>query len=362
VAPSRRQPPEVLSGLGAAILDALPLSLYVVDRDLRVVAWNRARERGPIGKPRRRVLGRPLAEALTAEGYRQVAPVLRHVFATGEVQEETSETRLGGRLYHGGRLPVVRRGQVTHVLAKYDDITERRALEMQVIASDRLAFLGQQVAGVAHEIANPLAGVAGCAEALASLALQHPEPAVRREAESFRDLLRSEVSRCERLVKSLLESARPKPGESADVAETVSAVLRLLERHPAFAHVKVVSRMPGALPPAQIGPDSLRQVVLAIALNAGRAMKGSGTLRIRTSRSGTRVALELTDTGPGVPRAVMPHIFEPFFTTSPGEGSGLGLAIARSLLRRAGGDVVLVPRRARGACFRVVLKRARKRS
>jgi two-component system NtrC family sensor kinase len=361
VAPSPRQPPGVLSGLGADILDALPLSLYVVDRDLRVVAWNRAREQGPIGKPRRRVLGRPLAQALTAEGYRQVAPILRHVFATGEAHEETSETQVGGRLYHGGRLPVAHRGKVTHVLAKYDDITERRALEMQVIASDRLAFLGQLVAGVAHEIANPLAGLAGCAEALASLALQHPEPAVRQEAESFRDLVRSEMARCERLVKSLLESARPKPGEAADVAETVRAVLRLLERHPAFARVKVVSGMPEALPPAQIDPDSLRQVVLAVAVNAGRAMKGSGTLRIRAGRTSSRLFLELADSGPGVPRAVRPHIFEPFFTTSPGEGSGLGLAIARSLLRRAGGDIVLLPPRARGARFRVELRRARKR-
>jgi two-component system, NtrC family, sensor kinase len=362
VAPSAHRSPEILSGLGAAILDALPLSLYVVDRDLRVVAWNRARERGPIGKPRRRVLGRPLAQILTAEGYRQVEPILRRVFASGEAHEETSETRAGGRLYHGGRLPVVHGGKVSHVLAKYDDITERRALEMQVIASDRLAFLGQLVAGVAHEIANPLAGVAGCAEALASLALQHPEPAVRQEAESFRDLVRGEVGRCERLVKSLLETARPKVGEAADVAETVRSVLRLLERHPAFARVKVVSQMPDALPPAQIDPDSLRQVVLAVALNAGRAMKGSGTLRIRASRTGARLVLDLADNGPGVARAVRPHIFEPFFTTSPGEGSGLGLAIARSLLRRAGGDIVLVPRRARGACFRVVLKRIRKRT
>jgi len=361
VAPSARRPPEILSGLGAAILDALPLSLYVVDRELRVVAWNHAREQGPIGKPRRRVLGQPLRRILTAEGYRQVEPVLRRVFATGEAHEETSENQVGGRLYHGGRLPVVQRGDVTHVLAKFDDITDRRALEMQVIASDRLAFLGQLVAGVAHEIANPLAGIAGCAEALASLALQHPQPGVRREAQSFRDLVRSEVARCERLVKSLLESARPKPGEATDLAETVRDVLRLLERHPAFAHVKVVTRMPAGLPPAQIEPDSLRQVVLAVAINAGRAMGGRGHLRIRAGSLGRGLFVELADDGPGVAAAVRPHLFEPFFTTRPGEGSGLGLAIARSLLRRAGGDIELRTRRARGACFRIVLRRGRKR-
>jgi two-component system NtrC family sensor kinase len=336
------------------MLDALPISLYVVDRRLRVVFWNRERERGAHGKPRAQVLGRPLSRALAPAGYRATAPVIRRVFTSGRPQEETRETQ-GARLFHVRRLPVRQGRRVTHVLSLFEDVTEQRALEMQVIASDRLAFLGQLVAGVAHEISNPLAGLAGCAEALASLALRAPEEKAQREAAEFRDLVRSEVGRCERLLRTLLESARPSGGRRADVAGTVGALLRLLERHPAFQRVKVVSQLSPELPEAGIEPDSLRQVVLALAVNGARAMAGGGTLTLRADADQRRLWLEVLDTGPGVPPALRGRIFQPYFTTDPAHGTGLGLAIARSLVRARGGDLVYRDRSRGGACFRVTL-------
>ena len=150
------------------VLDALPVGLYVVDRDLVVVAWNQRRELGPIGRPRGRAVGRPLAAVLGKAGFRATEPVLREVLRTGQPHEETVETK--GGLFHVRRLPVRQGRAVTHVVSWFEDITARRELEMRLIASDRLAFLGQLVSGVAHEISNPLAGIAGCAEALASLA------------------------------------------------------------------------------------------------------------------------------------------------------------------------------------------------
>ncbi len=338
-----------------AVLDALPASLYLVDRDLRVVAWNRARETGPPGRPRREVLGRPLSEVLTSRGFRAIEPVLARVFRTGEAHEEITEPRGQARQFRIRRLPVVREGEVTHVLSWFEDITERRALEMQLIASDRLAFLGQLVAGVAHEVANPLASIAGCSEALASLACEPPSEKNRREVAEFRDLIRGEVARCERILRSLLHSARPDPGASADVAATVAEVLRLLERHPSFTRVRVVRRMQRDLPHARIDPDSLKQVVVALAINAAKAMPGGGTLTLRATRARAVLLLDVMDTGPGVPPEVQPHMFEPFFTTDVSKGSGLGLAVARSLVRGRGGDLVHRPRRAGGAAFRVIL-------
>jgi two-component system NtrC family sensor kinase len=169
-----------------AILDALPIGLYVVDRDLRVVAWNRSRETGPLGQPRERAVGRPLKQVLGAAGFRATEPQLREVLAAGRPSDEVGDTPAG--LFHVRRLPVRHGGEVTHVLSWFEDITARRALEMRLIAADRLAFLGQLVSGVAHEISNPLAGIAGCAEALASLAMQESKGA--REARQFRDLIR----------------------------------------------------------------------------------------------------------------------------------------------------------------------------
>jgi two-component system NtrC family sensor kinase len=354
--PKKARPAELLTGLGEAILDSLPVGIYVVDRELRVVAWNSQREQGAIGQPRRRVLGKPLRGVLPEAGYRATEPVMRGVLESGEPHEQMSETP-GSRLYQIWRLPVRRDGKVTHVLSRFDDVTERRALEMRVIASDRLAFLGQLVAGVAHEISNPLAGIAGCAEALHGLAGARPTARTRREATRFLSLIKGEVARCERLVRTLLESARPGGGDSCDVAGVAADVLRLLERHPAFVRVKVVSRIPEKLT-AGIDADSLKQVVIALATNAARAMQGSGRLTLQGGRSHGRIVLDVIDTGPGVRPEVRQRIFEPYFTTDPTSGSGLGLAIARSLVRGKSGDLLLRPS-ARGAAFRVILRRAR---
>ena len=348
---------DVLSGLGAAVLDALPLSLYVVDRGLRVVAWNASREQGPFGQPRGDVLGRPLHRVLTPAGYRATAPILQQVFRNGVMHEDTTETLRGRRLYRVRRIPVKQSGRVTHVLSWFEDVTEQRSLEMSLIASDRLAFLGQLVAGVAHEISNPLASVAGCAEALASLALQAPEKKARQEAQEFSTLIREEVARCERIVRTLLASARSHPDANSDVAQTVDTAMWLLARHPAFTRVRVVRRMPPGLPLVKIDTDSLKQVVLALAMNAARAMRGGGILTVRAARHAQDVVLDVLDTGPGIPASIRARIFEPFFTTDSSQGTGLGLPIARSLVQGRGGDLVYKPRR-RGAHFRVVLKAA----
>lgn len=349
----RPAPPD----LGAAVLDALPMSLYVVDRDLRVLFWNAERERGPLGQPRQAVLGRLLEDVLPPAGFRATAPALQRVLSSGQPHEESLETE-GGRRLHVRRLPIKKGRVVTHVVSWFDDVTERSALELRLIASDRLAFLGQLVAGVAHEISNPLAGIAGCAEVLASLAARGPASAAC-EAREFRKLIRDELARCERLVKTLLGAARPQTGRTADLAATTRAVLRLLERHPAFARVKVVARLGSGLPPAEIDADSLKQVVVALAVNAAQAMPAGGTLTLRAGEHAGGLLLDVTDTGTGIPPESRARIFEPFFRADPSHpGSGLGLPIARSLVRGRGGDIVLRARRGPGAAFRVLLRRA----
>ena len=349
--PVRPKTPPRPEGLGP-VLDALPIGLYVVDRDLVVVAWNRGREQGPIGRPRARAVGRPLKAVLGAAGFRATEPALREVLRTGQPHEEIVETQ--GGLFHVRRLPVRRGRTVTHIVSWFEDITARREMEMRLIASDRLAFLGQLVSGVAHEISNPLAGIAGCAEALASLAAKADRRSAR-EARQFRDLIRTEVARCERIVRFLLDSSRTSPGERADLGATVSLALRLLERHPALARLRVKPSVPRGLPPARIDSDSLKQVVMALAMNASAAMPAGGTLAVRASRKGRALLLDVADTGPTVPVAQRGRLFEPYATADAQRGAGLGLAVARSLLRSRGGDILYRPRKG-GNAFRVTLR------
>ncbi len=349
--PARRGSKPRPENLGS-VLDALPIGLYVVDRDLTVLAWNRGRERGPIGRPRASAVGRPLPAVLGAPGFRATEPALREVFRSGRPHEEIVETPAG--LYHVRRLPVRRGREVTHVVSWFEDITARRAIEMRLIASDRLAFLGQLVSGVAHEISNPLAGIAGCAEALASLAAKGDHRSAR-EARQFRDLIRTEVARSERIVRFLLDSSRTAPGDRADLGATVSLALRLLGRHPALARLRVRASVPKGLPPARIDANSLKQVVMALTMNASSAMPAGGTLAVRAWRKGRALLLDVTDTGPVVPEGQRKHLFEPFGTADAQRGAGLGLAIARGLLRSRGGDLLYRPRKD-GNAFRVVLR------
>jgi signal transduction histidine kinase len=200
-----------------------------------------------------------------------------------------------------------------------------------------------------------LAGIAGCAEALSSLAVK-ASGKEQREARRFRDLIREEVQRCERIVRFLLDSARPSPGRTADITDTVGTALKLVERHPAFTRIRVKSHIPEALPAAHIATDSLKQVVMALAMNASRAMPTGGTLTVHAARNGRRLILDVIDTGAGVPVSARMHLFEPF-TSGPDRGADLGLAVARSLLRSHGGDLVYLPRR-QGSCFRVFIKTA----
>jgi signal transduction histidine kinase len=209
---------------------------------------------------------------------------------------------------------------------------------------------------VAHEISNPLAGIAGCAEALASLAGKGDRRSAR-EAREYRDLIRAEVARSEKIVRFLLDSSRAGPGDRADVGEIVALALRLLERHPALSRLKVRASVPPGLPAARIGADSLKQVVMALAMNACAAMPAGGTLAVRASRKGRALFLDVTDTGPAVPEARRKRLFEPYATSDAQRGAGLGLAIARSLLRSRGGDLLYRPRK-EGNAFRVVLRAA----
>jgi signal transduction histidine kinase len=348
-APPGRQPRSDTLG---PVLDALPIGLYVVDRDLVVVAWNRGRELGPMGRPRSRAVGRPLKAVLGAAGFRATEPALREVLRTGRPHEENVETK--GSLYHVRRLPVRRGRETTHVVSWFEDITARRELEMRLIASDRLAFLGQLVSGVAHEISNPLAGIAGCAEALASLVAKGDRGSAR-EAEQFRNLIRTEIARCEKIVRFLLDASRPAPGDRADLGATVALALKLLERHPAMARVRVKASLPEGLPPGRIDADSLKQVVMALAVTAASAMPEGGTLSIRAASQGRSLHLDVADSAPALAEAERKRLFEPFATGLAQRGGSLGLAIARSLLRSRGGDLLYRPRKG-GNAFRVILR------
>lgn len=348
------------------VVDSLPVGLYVVDRAYRIHAWNSKRESGLQGVARSDALGRTIFEVL----HRQPAAVLKaefdQVFATGQLEQFQMESSAFGspRSYRISKIPMRRGdGPVTHVITVGEDITDWKAALDRTAQAEKLAALGQLAAGVMHEINNPLATIAACAE---SMALQR-EAGEGPPAPEFLRIIDLEVQRCKTIVNGLLDFARPKPAQraSCDVNAIVGRALFLLKHHPRFKRVRVVPRLEEGRPLWVRGDDDqLVQVLIALAMNALDATPEGGEVRVvtaaRTGPGGApEVELAVEDEGPGIPRALHAKVFEPFFTTKPtGQGTGLGLSICYGIVQDHGGRIELDAPEGAGAAFRVRLPAA----
>jgi len=363
------------------VVDSLPLGLYVVDRTYRIQAWNHKRETGLQGISRKRALGRTIFEVL----HRQPAAVLKRefdeVFASGRMQQFQMESRATGdvRTYRLSKIPMrlddAQPRQVTHVITIGEDITDWRAALDRTAQSEKLAALGQMAAGVMHEINNPLATIAACAETLGlqwtDAAREDGATALRRvPAGDPRELLRIidlEVQRCSAIVQGLLDFARPKPlmHESLDLNGVVRQTLFVLQHHPRVRQVSLVTELESAEVLRVRGDsDRLVQVLMALMLNAIDASPDGARIVVRSYALSTGAppgaspacAVEVVDEGHGIASGLLPRVFEPFFTTkAPGRGTGLGLSICYGLIMEHGGLLSVDSVVGQGSTFRVVL-------
>jgi PAS domain S-box-containing protein len=247
-------------------------------------------------------------------------------------------------------------GGTTHVVSVEQDITEERRLKEQLIHSERLSAIGQLVAGVAHEINNPLQAVMGFTELLIE-AEDRPEV--------LRDLgqIRADAGRAARIVHDLLLFARRETLERsvADLNEIVRSTLALqsfeLARHRIGLHQEYGNDVPLIV----ASREQIQQVVVNLVLNAEYAVRDlgrPGTISVRTGQVNDSAFVEVSDNGPGVPADVAGRIFEPFFTTKEiGQGTGLGLSVSVGIAHAHGGSLTLAPGD-RGACFRLTLPSA----
>jgi len=236
-------------------------------------------------------------------------------------------------------------------------------ISLQQLVSERQALegFGRIAAGVAHEVRNPLGGIRGAAEILASRASD-------AKTLDAAELIVREVDRIATLVDDLMvfshgEELRLAP---VNIHFVLDGVLDLLAMDPLGARVRVERRFDPSIPELLADGDRLTQVFLNLARNALQAMEKGGVLRITTRMSldhhlfavGTEHAptllVELKDDGPGIPPAVLERLATPFFTTRPG-GTGLGLAVSRHWVSRHGGTLRLESAPGAGTCARVAL-------
>ena len=215
---------------------------------------------------------------------------------------------------------------------------ELQQLQAQLIQAEKMASIGKLAAGVAHEINNPLAGIL----LYGSLVLEElpPVAAARENVEK----IMKQTTRCKDIVKGLLDFARqaePKI-ELHDINKLVEDTLSLIQSQSLFHNIRVNKTLCRHLPYIAVDGAQMQQVFMNIILNAAEAMEEHGDLDIETSliEDGRFVAIRFSDTGCGIPAAILDKIFEPFFTTkSVGHGTGLGLAICYGIVQRHGGTI-----------------------
>jgi two-component system, NtrC family, sensor kinase len=349
---------EAQSARLAATLESAIDAVIAVDGQGLVTSWS-PRAVAIVGLAAAEAMGRKLAEVVAAgpERERLTQALARNEPTRLEFEHESGERR---RSFEASMAPLKDGSGAVVVLR---DLTERKQIEAKLMMTDRLETMGRLVAGVAHEINNPLAYVQANLRALEEdLAAPALGPTERREllAET-----QDGTRRIQAIVKDLLTFSRH-TGEyealsAVNVETTLESALHIAQVHVAHAKATVIRQFGGV--GTVMGIESrLGQVFLTLVMNAVQALPPSGGRRevlVSTRLEDGKIIVAVRDFGEGMTPEVRSRLFTPFFTTKPvGKGTGLGLSIAHSIVTGLGGEIRVESAKGQGALFEVVLPRS----
>jgi PAS domain S-box-containing protein len=355
-----------LSDARAAAVIASSLDcVVVVDEKGAIVEFNPAAE-ATFGHSREFAVGRQMAELIIPPSLRASHHAGMHRYLA------TSEARFLGRRIEieamradGEIFPIelaiteIRLAGRRMFTAHLRDITKARAAAAEIQRqrealqqSEKMAAFGSLLAGVAHELNNPLSIAIGHA-----LMLEGEMQGTKAGDRSGK--IRAAAERCVRIVRSFLAIARQRKAslEALDVAALVEGVVQLLGYGLGSSGIEVERALPANLPPVLGYADQLHQVLANLLTNAQQALDlqpQPRRVRIAARASGIEIEIVVSDNGPGIPAALRSRIFDPFFTTKP-SGTGLGLSICHEFVRAHGGEIQVESAEGNGTSVRIIL-------
>ena len=346
------------------VLDALPVSLYVIDQDYNIVMWNRHREIGIQGMPRDSVIGRNVFEVLSKYPQGKLSSEFARAFTTGKIErieQQTTDDEGATRYWIVSKVPMLNeKSEVSHVITVGEDVTMRVEAIHAVGRAEKLAAIGRLASGVVHEINNPLATISACAEALESRVEEGAfgDSTELADLKEYLGLIRSEAFRCKSITNGLLDFSRVRTGNrhEVDIAEVLESSARLISHQKRGDNTKITISADDDLPMVFADEGQIQQAIIALATNAIDAMPDGGELKFRATRQRRRVQIDIIDTGIGISREDISKIFEPFFTTKEvGKGTGLGLAVCYGIITDHEGRLSVRSNVGKGTTFTISL-------
>ncbi len=345
----------------AHVFDSLTDLVAVVDGDGRIVEVNRAFA-SRLGVTRQALVDQPVASVVSAPLSAWLARAAARIGQSGQSERtEVADTGMGGEFDvaltplggPGGRgagLVLVARDVSVETRLE----AERERLATRLDRSEKLLALAQFVAGVAHELNNPLQGVLG------HLELVRRDPGLPGPVRRDLALIHREADRAARIVRNLLLFAGSGrlQRRALDINTVASRVLKLRARAMEAGGIEVTRDLAAGLPRIKGDALLLQQALLNLVINAEQAMAGGGRLAVRTAPAGPgRIELSVEDSGPGLAPDVRSRLFEPFFTTKDvGHGTGLGLAITFGIVQAHGATIEAGNHAGGGARFAITFE------
>jgi PAS domain S-box-containing protein len=243
-------------------------------------------------------------------------------------------------------------GKVVGYLGSHRDITQQKALEQQLMHSQKMESIGTLAAGIAHEVGNPLTSISSIVQVL--------QRTIKDDfARDKLGLVQAQVHRITKIIRDLVDFSRPSnyQVQPTDLVKVITDAVEIVKMGKKAKEITFYTHVRHQIPLLSLVPDQVAQVFINILLNAVDALQGrAGTITTEFERDNEFVRVTINDDGAGIAPEHLPKVFEPFFTTKPvGEGTGLGLWVSYGIIKSFRGDITVSSTRGKGTSFCVQL-------